>query len=121
MALTSDRFRSSGRDAQSIASATRRSRRSVRRAPCRTIGIARALRMGAGARAAAFVRDGRGWALLKPSAMDSVLSPRGDEAPCDSGAVVTDLSMQSVRQGVDVDDILCRDSVLCDQGQDGAN
>jgi hypothetical protein len=38
--------------------ATRRSRRLVRLAPCRTIGIARAVRLGAGARVAASVRTG---------------------------------------------------------------
>ena len=57
----------------------------------------------------------------QPLGTYSVLSPCSDEAPGDSGAVVTDLSMQPVRQGVDLDVILCRDSVLCDQGQDRAN
>ena len=57
----------------------------------------------------------------QPSGTYSVLSPCSDEAPGDSGAVVIDLSMQPVRQGVDLDVILCRDSVLCDQGQDRAN
>lgn len=63
----------------------------------------------------------RGSALLKRSGTGSVLSPRGDEAPGHSGAVVTDLNTQPVRQGVDLDVILRRDSELCDQGQDRAN
>ena len=63
----------------------------------------------------------RGRAPLKPSGTPSVWSRRGDEAPGDSGAVVTDLSVQPVRQGVDLDVILCRDSELCDQRQDRAN
>jgi len=63
----------------------------------------------------------RAWPLLKPSGTDSVLSPRGNEAPGDSRAVVTDLSTKPVRQGVDLDVILRRDSELCDQRQDGAN
>jgi hypothetical protein len=72
-------------------------------------------------RAAVWWKRNRGSALLKRSGTDSVLSPRGDEAPGNSGAVVTDLSMQPVRQGVDLDVILGRDSELCDLGQNRAN
>jgi hypothetical protein len=56
-----------------------------------------------GSTAAVCRERNRGWALLKSSGAVSVLSARGDEAPGDSGAVVTDLSAQSVRQGVDGD------------------
>ena len=71
----------------------------------------------AGSTGCHLVEANRGSALLKRSGTGSVLSPRGDEAPSDSGVLVTDLSMQPVRQGVDLDVILGRDSELCDLGR----
>jgi hypothetical protein len=53
--LAHDRMRPSPAQRPAIGSATRRSRRSVRLAPCRTIGIVRAVCVGAGV--AAFVRQ----------------------------------------------------------------